>query len=271
MELIHNTLPTGARVTAWIHSDSPEMTEAICYNRPAVVVCPGGGYSMVSGREKDPAASDFFHMGANVFLLEYSVKEAAGGKRPLEELARTVLQVRTNAVQYRIDPNKLTVIGFSAGAHLAASLGVHWDDPEIAARCGVTDSRLLRPDAMILSYPVITAGEFAHRGSIVNVSQDCDEPLEYWSLETQVKETTPPAFLWHTMEDSCVPVENSLLMAAALHRHGVACECHLFPHGPHGMSMCTAEVRCYEPSVRKWMDLCRTWLEGLFGRLPGAM
>ena len=269
MELIRHVLPTGAVMTAWIHSDSPEMTSPICYSRPAVVVCPGGAYVMVSGREKDPTASEFFTMGANVFMLEYSVGEAAGGKRPLEELARTVLMIRQNAESWRVDPNKIVVIGFSAGGHLAASLGVHWDDPEILARCGVDDARLLRPDGMILCYPVLTAGEFAHKVSIANVSANAGEPLEYWSLETQVKENTPPAFLWHTMDDEGVPVENSLLFVSALHRHGVACECHLFPHGAHGLSMCTREVENFEPSVALWVKLCRNWLENTFGPLAG--
>lgn len=270
MELLHFTLPTGAKLTAWLHSDSTELTDERCFHRPAVVVCPGGGYAMVSGREKDPTAAEFYAMGAQVFVLEYSIEEKAGNKRPLEEVARSVLMVRQNAQQWRVDPHKVVVIGFSAGGHLAASLGVHWDDPEILERCGITDAKFLRPDGLILCYPVITAVEsLCHEGSIRNVSAGTDEARDYWSLETQVKETTPPTFLWHTMEDTCVPVENSLMFVSALHRCGVSCEAHFFPHGPHGLSMCTKEVENYDPVVRMWVPMCRNWLDSTFGSLLG--
>ena len=125
-----------------------------------------------------------------------------------------------------MDKHKIVVCGFSAGGHLAASLGVHWNDPDIMRRCEVKDAQMLRPDAMILGYPVITAGIFAHRESIQRVSQDCHEDECYWSLETQVTEQTPPAFLWHTMNDPAVPIENSFLFAEQLHQAGVDCECH---------------------------------------------
>jgi len=271
MELINMTLPTGAKVTVWLHSESPELTDPRCACRPAVVVCPGGGYAMLSGREKDPTAAEFFNMGAQVLVLEYSVGDLAGAKRPLEEAARAVLLARQKADAWRIDPNRIAIIGFSAGGHLAGSLGVHWDDPEIAGRLGVADAELLRPDAMILCYPVITGlPGLRHEGSIINVSARCDEPLEYWCLETQVKENTPPTFLWHTMEDTCVPVENSILMMSALHGKGVSCEAHFYPHGDHGRSMCTAEVENHDPIVRTWVPMCRAWLDETLGGFIGA-
>ena len=271
MKLLSFTLPTGGKVTAWLHDDSPELIEPLCFKRPAVVVCPGGGYSMVSGREKDPTAVEFFAMGVQVFVLEYSVGEGASDKRPLEELARTVLMVRQNAESWRVDPNKVVVIGFSAGGHLAGSLGVHWDDPEIVERCGVSDAKLLRPDGMILCYPVLTMiDKLTHQGTKQNVMAGTKEAESYWSLETQVKANTPPAFIWHTMEDTAVPVENSLLFLAAMHQAGVPCEAHFFPYGDHGRSMCTLEVSNDDLHVRQWMPLCRKWLDIHFGPLIGA-
>lgn len=271
MELLQFTLPTGAKLTAWLHSKEAGLVNELCYNRPAIVVCPGGGYGHVSDREKDPVAAEFYAMGAQVFTLKYSLGEQAGNKRPLEEVARSVLMVRQNAEQWSLDPNRILVIGFSAGGHLAASLGVHWDDPEIMTRCGVDDAQLLRPDGMILCYPVITADpDVWHSGSIKTVSAGTNEAPEYWSLETQVKETTPPAFIWHTMEDKVVPVANSFLFASALHRCGVTCEAHFFPHGGHGMSVCTTEVNTPHPIARQWMPLCRNWLDTHFGPLCGA-
>ena len=270
MTLHSFTLPTGAKMTAWLHDDSPELTDPLCLKRPAVVVCPGGGYGMVSHREKDPVAVEFFTMGAQVFVLEYSVEEGAADKRPLEELARTVLMVRQNAPAWRVDPDKLVVIGFSAGGHLAGSLGVHWDDPEILARCGVEDAGVLRPDGMILCYPVLTMiDELTHQGTKTNVMAGTKEPESYWSLETQVKANTPPAFLWHTMEDSCVPVENSMLFLRAMHRAGVPCEAHFFPYGDHGRSVCTREVSTHDTYVRQWLPLCRKWMDVHFGPMVG--
>ena len=271
MELHAFTLPTGAKMTAWIHSDSPELTDAQCFCRPAVVVCPGGAYSMVSGREKDPTAVEFFNMGAQVFVLEYSVGEGAADKRPLEELARTVLMVRQNASVWRVDPNRVVVIGFSAGGHLTGSLGVHWDDPEILERCGVEDAKVLRPDGLILCYPVLTMiDELTHPLTKKNVMAGTKETQDYWSLETQVKAETPPTFIWHTMEDKSVPVENSLLFVSALHRAGVSCEAHFFPYGAHGLSMCTKEVSSEDSHARQWMPLCRKWLDVHFGPMIGA-
>jgi acetyl esterase/lipase len=152
-------------------------------------------------------------------------------------------------------------MGFSAGGHLACSLGVHWNDPEIAARCGVTDARLLRPNGMILCYPVISMVDgVTHAGTKRNVMAHTTESQDYWSLETQVNGDTPPTFLWHTMTDASVPVENSLGLIAALSRNGVHCEAHLFPEGPHGMSLCSWEVGTPDRHVAQWLPLSCNWL-----------
>ena len=271
MELLKLTLPTGAKVTAWLHSGSPELHHPLCAVRPAVILCPGGASVMLSDREKDPTAAEFFAMGAQVFVLEYSVGAGAADKRPLEELARTVMLVRQNAAAWLVDPAKIVVMGFSEGGHLACSIGVHWDDPEIMERCGTADAKLLRPDGMILCYPVITMTEgLTNQKTKENVTAGTHEPESYWSLETQVNENTPPTFIWHTMTDSGVPVENSLLFVSALHRCGVSCEAHFFPQGKHGLSMCTREVNTLDPIVRQWMPLCRNWMDSNFGPLIGA-
>ena len=259
------TLPGGARLNAWLHSESPDGLPNV---RPALILCPGGAYVMVSDYDMDPPATVFLAMGFQVFMLEYSLNDRAGNKQPLEDLARSVQLVRQNCKKWLVDPDTVLVMGFSAGGHLTASLGVHWNDPELLARCGAAGGEL-RPDGLILGYPVITAGEFAHRQSIENVSASCAEPLSYWSLETQVTDETPPAFLWHTMDDEAVPVENSMLFAAALHKHGVPCECHLFRHGAHGLSVCTREVRQDSPAVRNWLQLCKDWISDQFGPIPG--
>ena len=133
-------------------------------------------------------------------------------------------------------------MGFSAGGHCAASLGVWWPRADLWAELGLTPEQV-KPNALVLSYPVITGGEKAHRSSFENLtgSHDLDVHLRY-SLETQVTAQTPPAFLWHTWTDAAVPVENSLLFALALKSHGVQAEMHLFPFGEHGASLCNPQT-----------------------------
>ena len=269
MKSFVHTLPGGATLQAYLHEEICGSDGQVWGPRPAVILCPGGGYAFTSPREADPPAFLFLNMGLQVFILHYRVGEQAGKLQPMEDLARSILLVRERCSEWEIDPDRVAVMGFSAGAHLACSLGVHWDDEELARRCEVKEVRRLRPDAMILAYPVITAGTFAHRKSIELVSADSGRPQEYWSLETQVNDKTPPAFLWHTMDDAGVPVENSFLLAQALHKAGVECECHLFPSGCHGMSVCTGEVYTPSATVGMWVPLCKNWLEHRFGPLGG--
>lgn len=232
---------------------------------PAVVVCPGGAYAFVSEREADPVALAFFARGYNVFILTYSVGEKAKNFQPLRELSETVRAIR-NRPEWRVDPEQIAVCGFSAGGHLACSLGTMWDDPELL-RAYDNHGGENRPNAMILSYPVITADEFAHVGSIENVS-GCKKGTpgyEYFSLDRRVSKNTCPAFLWHTAEDDCVPVENSLKLAAALSREKVPFELHVFPKGGHGMSVCTGEVGCLDDYNARWVELAAAWLDREFG------
>ncbi|MGN0907670.1 MAG: alpha/beta hydrolase, partial [Bullifex sp.] len=144
------------------------------------------------------------------------------------------------------------VIGFSAGAHLVASLATMWDE-EI---CADFDCRVSN---VILGYPVITAGEAAHRGSIENVSRS-GYPEEFWSLEKKVKPSTVPCFIFHSADDPTVPLENSLLYMAALKRAGVPFEAHIFPYGGHGYATATREVGSDFPRNTAWADMALDYL-----------
>lgn len=254
----------GVELTGYLHDASPEMSHRA--SRPAVIFCPGGGYKILSDREKDPPALEFFARGYNVFILMYSLKERACGLHPLKELSAAVMTVREKAAVYHIDPKCVAVAGFSAGGHLAASLGVRWNSPELRAEMD-TKNGLNRPDAMILCYPVITAGPWAHRPSIEWVSGSKTPcPLwDYFSLEKNVPADAAPAFIWHTVTDDGVPVENALLFASALRQAKVPFELHLFAGGPHGLSTCNEEVGSPNPESRKWVDLSLAWLNKQFG------
>ena len=254
----------NCQVEAMLHTPITEMAvrrETL----PTVVLCPGGGYEMVSQREADPVAQRFFAAGYNVFTLQtYSVGERARDFRPLGELSEVVRQVRLRK-EWRCDPRRVAVCGFSAGAHLAGSLGTLYDDPWFVARRGDFQG-LNRPDAMILCYPVITADQYAHEGSLRNVSgsEPGTQEYQYFGLDRHVREDTCPAFLWHTAQDDCVPVENTLAMMAALHKNGVPFETHVFPWGGHGLSVCTEEAGSRDDYTARWMDLCLAWLGKTF-------
>ena len=173
---------------------------------------------------------------------------------------------RTILNQLKSLSDQIYAEGCSAGGHLAASLGVFWHESWISERAGVTNE-ILRPAGLILCYPVITSGEYAHRGSFEALlkGQKTEEMLEKVSLEKQVTEHMPPVFLWHTFTDDCVPVENSLLLIAAMRKVNVPVEFHMYPAGGHGLSTCTEQsmnVDGYgvQEQCQSWLPLVRTWL-----------
>ena len=246
-------------------SDDPPVLELP--PRKAMIVCPGGGYEFLSVRESEPVAKKFFAEGMNVFVLYYSVSPNAKELVPLIELAMAITHVRENCEKYHIDPNAVFVTGFSAGGHLAASSATLWNHPRVREALGIDrglrKEGINRPTGTILCYPVITSGEYAHRPSIAQLCgneevSDCEREL--FSLEKQVDETTSPAFLWHTFADRLVPVQNALLYAEAMSRHHVPIEVHIFPYGPHGLSLGTPEVGRINGHVQCWFDLAINWI-----------
>lgn len=253
----------NCEVTAYLQTNgsSPEMKER---KIPAVVICPGGGYGMVSDREADPVAKEYFAAGYHVFILTYSVGHRAKNFEPLCQLAATVAHIRKYAEQFVVDKEKIAVCGFSAGAHLAGSLGTLYNEEKFLQIWKRTEN--IRPNAMILCYPVIVADEYAHKGSIKNVSgaEVGTEEYQWFSLDDHVDESTPPTFLWHTAEDTVVPVQNSLRMANALSLAKVPVELHVFPEGCHGMSTCTREVGKEDKYVARWMEWSKAWLSKVF-------
>lgn len=250
----------GAPVRGYLQEDYETLSAHKV--RPALIICPGGAYRWRSPREKDPPAFAFLSMGYQVFLLEYACGEQAGGYRPLRQLAQTVCELRRCHEAWHIDPERIAVLGFSAGGHLAASLGALWNDPELAL------PPQSRPDALALCYPVVSTGEFAHEESAQWVSGGDAAVREKLHLWDRVTPDFPPCFLWHGGEDASVPPENSLLLAVELRRQGVPFEYHLFGSGAHGISTCTQEVETPDEVCRAWLPLCQTWLNRRFQYIP---
>lgn len=205
---------------------------------PAVLVLPGGGYGYTSEREGEAVALRLAAEGICAFVLKYHTAPATFPVA-LSEALTAIAYIRENSEEYHVDSANVSVCGFSAGGHLAASTGVHWNKEEILKGIGKKASEV-RPDNLILCYPVITSGEYTHEGSMSNLlaerRQDA-ELIAFNCLETQVAEDTPRTFLWHTWDDGAVPVENSLHFATALAKNKVVTEMHLYPHGNHGLSL----------------------------------
>ena len=254
MQLKQLELAGGGTLTVYLRDCCERMPNVL--DRPLVLVVPGGGYTHVSAREGDPVALQFAAAGYHTAVLDYAICEKAKDYMPLRQLAEAIGLVRQHAAQWHILPEKIAVCGFSAGGHLALS-GAVLDIPGEAAQP--------RPNAVILGYPVVTAGQYAHRGSFVQLAGSADPAAQQvFGLEDKITPQTPPVFVWTTMEDATVPVENTLMLVNALHRAGVPCEAHLFEKGCHGTSLSTAEVNHPSAHRSRWLTLAREWLDDTF-------
>lgn len=272
MQYIQQTI-TGidgseAQFTGYVADNSPEMEPDRV--RPAILILPGGGYAMTSDREAEPVALQFLAKGFAVFVLRYSV-QSSHYPVALIEAVEAMRLIREHAVQWHVNPTQVAVLGFSAGGHLAANLATSAGDEDIREHGFDPDE--VRPNALMLAYPVITAGEFAHRGSfqyLLGAQSGNQEMLDKLSIEKHIDAKTPPVFVWHTMTDSSVPVENTLMLIQACHAVGISVEAHLFPEGRHGISLANEETASRGKSdtivecVQCWPELATAWLRRLF-------
>lgn len=220
---------------------TPYLPEKPGASRAAMVICPGGGYGGLAGHEGDHYAKFLNEHGITAFVLKYRLG-SAGYRHPvmLNDAARAVRTVRARATEWNIDPAKIGIMGSSAGGHLASTLLTHFDAGNAEASDPI-ERQSSRPDLGVLCYAVITMGEFTHKGSKKNLLGD-NPPQELVTLlsnELQVKENTPPCFVWHTWEDNAVPVENSMLFASALRKNKVPFDFHVYQKGAHGIGLGT--------------------------------
>lgn len=249
--------------------------------RPFVLVIPGGAYSHIGLREREPVALKMNSLGFHAATLTYSI---APMKFPdaLIDLANAVALIRENAEKWHIDSSKIVVCGFSAGGHLAASLGCFWNS-EFLKDYIPHASEKIRPNALLLSYPVITSDEnYSHEESIMNVigsisSSDAEKickslgrknMCEVVSIEKNINADFPPTFIWHTVQDEAVSAKNTLLLADALFKAKIDCEYHLFNRGKHALSLATTEIANEDGSGTEkecsvWPELFLNWFEGI--------
>jgi len=234
------------------------LAPAASANGTAVVVCPGGGYTRLAFDKEGTAVARWLNgLGISAFVLKYRLKEY-GHPAPLRDVLRAIRLVRSRAAEWRVNPDRIGVAGFSAGGHLASSAATLFDAPEGKTGAAL-DAVSGRPDFAILVYPVITLKPpFAHMGSRENLigKTPAAEMVDHMSTDLQVTPRTPPTFLVHGGTDTAVPLENSLLFYSALRRAGVPGELHVYQEGPHGFGLNPG----FGP-ISDWPARCAEWLK----------
>jgi acetyl esterase/lipase len=239
----------------------PEKGKA---NGTAVIICPGGGYRNLSiDKEGYAVAKEFNKIGVTAFVLKYRLPSDAimvdKTIGPLQDAQAAIQMLRNRATEWGINPNKVGIMGFSAGGHLASTAGTHFMKAVIDNPGNIN----LRPDFMMLLYPVISFGEVAHKGSKDNLigQSPSTDMVNLYSNEKQVTTNTPITFLVQAQDDKTVPVQNSLMFYDALVKNKVKAEMHIYTAGGHGFGLNNAT------SKQHWFDWCRDWMDanGLLG------
>jgi acetyl esterase/lipase len=240
---------------------TPYFPDADTATGAAMVICPGGGYAGLAAHEGVDYARWLNSQGIAGFVLKYRLG-SAGYRHPimLEDAARAMRMMRFRAADWKIDPKRIGIIGSSAGGHLASTLLTHFDlgNPQAV---DPIDRMSCRPDLGVLCYAVITMGELTHRGSRENLLGKNPSPalIDELSNERHVTKDTPRCFIYHSDADAAVPVENSLMFAAALRRAGVPFELHIFQYGRHGVGLGSQP---YDPAKwLPWTKDCQIWLK----------
>lgn len=262
------TCPTVNRVLLWpttapgalgnSQEDSPGMSlYMVARNQPTacIIICPGGAYRGRAAHEGEPVARWLNSLGVSAVVLDYRVAPYRH-PYPLLDAKRAMRLVRFHAGEWGIDSKRIGMLGFSAGGHLTATLGTHFDCG-IANDLDLVERESCRPDLLVLCYPVISFTNYQHEGSKNNLlgPQPAAADINDLSNELRVTADTPPTFLWHTANDAGVPVENSLMFASALSHHKIPFELHVYPNGRHGLGLAGDD-----PHVNTWTDMCARFL-----------
>ena len=277
--MLHKTikLKTDEKVTltTYIH-DHSEQAEFQIPKRPAVIILPGGAFSFLADWEAEPAALTFLKEGYNTFILHYSVGDACTYPEILEEVSLAVWEVRKHAEEWGTDPDAIVLMGFSAGACIAAMSATQWNTPGMAERLGVPEKGI-RPDAAVICYGAwdntntIQKDPKYYNPDAAKIAKECTPELD---MIHYTGPHMPPLFIWHNRYDKYVPAVNPLMIAAKMLELDLPFELHLFQGGQHGMSVCNTlnsyqgeykEAREENPNVAMWVPMCVNWINQLFG------
>lgn len=239
--------------------------------RDAILVIPGGGYGCIcDDREGEPIALAYAAKGVNAFVLRYSVLEKAKFPRPLIEASLAIAYIRDHAEEFHIDPERVFCVGFSAGGHLAASLGTLWHLPEIYEATGMEYGHN-RPTGMILCYAVLSTASATHLETFcraIGSEHPTEAELKKYSVEQNIDERTAPAFFMHTSNDQAVPVANALTVAMKMAEKGMKFELHVYPNGPHGVALGDWQTgrgndAWVDEKVARWIDDSIYWSKSI--------
>lgn len=270
--------------TAYMQTYLLNNSEEFNYNmkRPLVVVCPGGGYAFTSDREAEPVAIKFNSVGYHSVVLCYTVYDQVRNvpHNALIELAQTIKYIREHAEDWCVDTNQIIVCGFSAGAHLALQIATRWNEAWLSDVLQTTQY-LLQVNRAIICYPVVSSAAFsiddlgfAHQLikqpntaniRFFGVPQPSQHELNEFNILHHISDKTCPMFIWHTIEDALVDVDNSLQLAITLRKQKIPFEMHIFEKGEHGLALCDQTTE-RKPShinnhVKAWFSLCTEWLQ----------
>ena len=252
-QLVYNISGDESKLYCYEHTEFHEMPVE---SRPAILVNPGGGYGMCSDREGEPVAIEFFNRGYNAYVLRYPVAPVRYPAQ-LVAAANAMHEIRKRAGSCKTDIKRVFAVGFSAGGHLCGCLA---NCPEDFAPVKKYN---FKPNGVILSYAVI-GGTPTHGGSFENLLGGMPEGDNAWlNLQTSVRENNPPAFIWATANDQCVPASNSLEYAKAYCEKSLKYELHIFDDGQHGLSVCDERVNSTNPKAKNWIDFADGFLRTL--------
>lgn len=231
------------------------------YTRKAILVIPGGGYEVVSAQiEGEPIALAFIPYGFNAFVLHYSVDRTHPYPYQLIQASKAMKYIRDHAEEYKMDSEQVYAVGFSAGGHLCTTLGLQWNKQEVYDAVPMPYG-YNKPKGILPIYPVVSAGEYAHEGSVMNLlcnTNPTKEQRDSVSMELHVTSDASPAYIVHGASDECVPVENSLLLAGAYSKAGVPFELHIYPKGKHAFGLGN-ETTDWEGGIHTQEGIC-DWL-----------
>jgi acetyl esterase/lipase len=235
------------------------------YQFPAIIVVPGGSYSHISMEQAENIALNFSAHGYQSFYLRYTFEQEAEPlmPHPLVELANSIQYLREHATTLNIDPKRIVIAGFSIGGHICSLYNDFYDSPWLQKLTGVKNSNIIKPNAVILSYPVINL-ECGFPNDKNKIRAWTNRP-EQIAADQHVSATNVPTFIWHTADDPLVPVENALLYSMQLNHYQIDNELHIFHHGPHGMALgnhITAwKPEANNPRVAEWFNMATSWLK----------